>query len=155
LSGSGPDNAALLGEIRAMFDYMKKQFEIVNVKLDRIIQTMDRMEGKIDQIQSSLNEVLVNVRDISVQIGELESRITDKDIRTTVDMNLRLRTIGDARRPRRIQLLWSCRRRRRRKIRLRRSNGLIDVCAGAAHLHGERSQQVAAACTVAGSARLL
>ena len=40
-------------------------------------------------------------------------------------------------------------------IRLRRSAGLIDVGTGAAHLHRERPQQVAAACAVAGPARLL
>jgi hypothetical protein len=42
-----------------------------------------------------------------------------------------------------------------RLARLRRSAGTLDVCTDAPYLHRERSQQVAAACAVAGPARLL
>jgi hypothetical protein len=40
-------------------------------------------------------------------------------------------------------------------LRLSRSVGSIDLSTGVAHLRRERAQQVAAACAVAGFARLL
>lgn len=84
LAGSKQSEAGqILAALQQILDYMKKQFAIVNAKLDYIIAGLDRIENKVDNISNALAGVVKEVHSIDGRLDGLRRSISQGQLELT------------------------------------------------------------------------